>query len=167
LAEVLLVELHTRGQLTLDIPTVTVLKRKSCKSTIKRYTTVGKKGSTSKQGPDAKEVAAAAKRAMEKYHLKAILARVTKGTEELATVAMGESMTGVPATADMHFRNGAVAISYLGTVLLKLVDEGTVGLDDTIDRWLPKAPASDKVTLRMLANCTSGYHDFVAVAGRP
>ena len=123
--------------------------------------TVGKKGSTLEQGPDAEEVAAAAKRAMEKYHLKAVLARVTNGTEELATVAMGESMTGVPATADMHFRNGAVAISYLGTVLLQLVDEGKVGLDDTIDRWLPKAPASDRITLRMLISCTSGYHDFV------
>jgi CubicO group peptidase (beta-lactamase class C family) len=108
-------------------------------------------------------VAKAAKRAMEKYHLKAVLARVTRGTEEVATVAMGESMTGVPATEDMHFRNGAVAISYLGTVLLQLVDEGTVGLDDTIDEWLPKALASDKVTLRMLANCTSGYPDYVAV----
>ncbi len=123
--------------------------------------TVAKKGSTLEQGPDAEQVAAAAKRAMEKYHLKAVLAKVTKGTEELATVAMGESMTGVPATADMHFRNGAVAISYLGTVLLQLVDEGKVGLDDTIDRWLPKALASDRITLRMLINCTSGYHDFV------
>jgi CubicO group peptidase (beta-lactamase class C family) len=119
-------------------------------------TTVAQKESTPKQGLGA-EVAAAAKRAMEKYHLKAVLVRVTKSTEEVATLAMGESMTGVPATVDMHFRNGAVAISYLGTVLLQLVDEGTVSLDDTIDRWLPKVPASDKVTLRMLANCTSGY----------
>ena len=125
-------------------------------------TTVGTKGSNLEQGADAKEVAAA-KRTMEKYHLKAVLARVTKGTEEMATVAMGESMTGVPATADMHFRNGAVAISYLGTVLLQLVDEGKVGFDDTIDRWLPKALASDRITLRMLNNCTSGYHDFVQV----
>ena len=115
-------------------------------------TTVGKKGSTLEQGPDAEKVAAAAKRAMEKYHLKAVLARVTKGTEVLATVAMGESMTGVPATADMHFRNGAVAISYLATVLLQLVDEGEVGLDDPIDEWLPELPASDRITLRMLAN---------------
>jgi Beta-lactamase len=99
-------------------------------------TTVAQKGSTPKQGSAAQEVAAA-KRAMEKYHLKAVLVRVTKGTEEVATVVMGESMTGVPATVDMHFRNGAVAISYLGTVLLQLVDEGTVGLDDTIDEWLP------------------------------
>jgi D-alanyl-D-alanine carboxypeptidase len=124
-------------------------------------TTVGRRGSTLEQGPDAEEVAAAAKRAMEKYHLKAVLARVTKGTEVLATLAMGESMTGVPATADMHFRNGAVAISYLGTILLQLVDEGKVGLDDTIDEWLPEALASDKVTLRMLISCTSGYPDFV------
>jgi D-alanyl-D-alanine carboxypeptidase len=123
--------------------------------------TVGKKGSTLEQGPDAEKVAAAAKRAMEKYHLKAVLAKVTTGTGEVATLAMGESMTGVPATPEMHFRNGAVAISYLGTVLLQLVDEGEVGLDDTIDRWLPKALASDRITLRMLISCTSGYHDFV------
>ena len=63
----------------------------------------------------------------------------------------------------MHFRNGAVAISYLGTVLLQLVDEGKVALDDTIEEWLPDALASEKVTLRMLANCTSGYPDYVAV----
>jgi D-alanyl-D-alanine carboxypeptidase len=120
-------------------------------------------GSTSKQGPDAAEkVVVAAKRAMEKYHLKAVLLKVTEGTEEVATLAIGESMTGVPATVDMHFRNGAVAISYLGTVLLQLVDEGKVGLDDTIDRWLPDALASEKVTLRMLINCTSGYADYVA-----
>jgi D-alanyl-D-alanine carboxypeptidase len=127
----------------------------------KTEATVAKKGSTLEQGPNAGEVAAAAKRAMEKYHLKAVLAKVTRGTEEMATVAMGESMTGVPATADMHFRNGAVAISYLGTVLLQLVDEGKVSLDDTIDRWLPKALASDRITLRMLISCTSGYQDFV------
>ena len=111
----------------------------------------------------AAKVAAATERAMEKYHLKAVLVRVTKGTEEVATLAMGESMTGVPATADMHFRNGAVAISYLGTILLQLADEGKVGLDDTIDEWLPKALASDQITLRMLADCTSGYADFVTM----
>jgi hypothetical protein len=45
--------------------------------------------------------------AMEKYHLKAVLLKVTESTEEVATLALGESMTGVPATVDMHFRNGA------------------------------------------------------------
>ena len=88
----------------------------------------GANGSTPEQGtcragttPDeetAARVAAATERAMEENHLKAALVRVTKDGKEVATLARGESMTGVPATEAMHFRNGAVAISYLGTVLL-------------------------------------------------
>lgn len=115
---------------------------------------------TTAQG-SAAEVEAAVESAMEKNNLKAVLVRVTQSGEEVATVTLGESMTGVPATEEMHFRNGAVAISYLGTVLLQLVDEGEVGLDDTIDEWLPELPAADRITLRMLANSTSGYVDYV------
>ncbi len=107
------------------------------------------------------EVVAAAERAMEEHDLKAVLVRVTQDGEEVATVALGESMTGVPATEDMHFRNGAVAISYLATVLLQLVDEGVVELDDPINAWLPELPAADRITLRMLAYSTSGYVDYV------
>ena len=119
--------------------------------------------SGSAEGANAEEVVAAAERAMEENNLKAVLVRVTQDGEEVATVALGESMTGVPATEEMHFRNGAVAFSYLGTVLLQLVDEGVVELDDTIDAWLPELPASDRITLRMLANSTSGYADYVPV----
>jgi D-alanyl-D-alanine carboxypeptidase len=108
----------------------------------------------------AAKVEAAVESAMEKNDLKAALVRVTQNGDEVATVVRGESMTGVPATEDMHFRNGAVAFSYLGTVLLQLVDEGVVELDDTLDKWLPDLPASDRITLRMLANSTSGYVDY-------
>jgi len=119
--------------------------------------------SGSEEGANAQEVRAAAEKAMKDNHLKAVLVRVTQDGEEVATVALGESMTGVPATEEMHFRNGAVAFSYLGTVLLQLVDEGVVELDDTIDEWLPDLPASDRITLRMLANSTSGYADYVPI----
>ena len=70
-------------------------------------------------------------------------------------------MTGVPATTDMHFRNGAVAISYVATLLLQLVDEGTVSLDDKLSTWLPDFPSADQVTLGQLAQMTSGYPDYV------
>src|SRR5918995_6324992 len=116
--------------------------------------------SGSEEGANAQEVRSAAERAMKDNHLKAVLVRVTQDGEEVATVALGESMTGVPATEEMHFRNGAVAFSYLGTVLLQLVDEGKVALDDTIDAWLSDLPSADKITLRMLANSTSGYVDY-------
>ena len=71
--------------------------------------------------------------AMERDHLKAALVGVSvDGRQELH--AWGESMTGVPATPDMHFRNGAVAIAYLGTLLLQLHDKGALELDDAARR---------------------------------
>jgi CubicO group peptidase (beta-lactamase class C family) len=35
-----------------------------------------------------------------------------------------------------------------------------VNLNDTISRWVPNLPEANKVTLKMLANQTSGYPDF-------
>ena len=67
--------------------------------------------------------------AMRARHLRAVIVRVTVDGKEVITKAYGESMTGVPATVDMHFRNGAVAISYVSTLLLILVDEKKVSLD--------------------------------------
>jgi CubicO group peptidase (beta-lactamase class C family) len=94
-------------------------------------------------------------------HLKAVIVRVTIDGREIVTRAVGESMAGVPATTDMHFRNGAVAISYVATLLLKLVDEKKVSLDDKVSKWLPDIPYSDQVTLGQLAQMTSGYVDYV------
>ena len=94
-------------------------------------------------------------------HLNAAIVRVTVDGREVLTDAVGESMTGEPATPDMHFRNGAVAISYVSTLLLLLARDGTVGLDDRLSRWLPEVPHADRVTLRQLAHMTSGYVDYV------
>ncbi len=79
----------------------------------------------------------------------------------MLTHAVGESMTGVPATTNMHFRNGAVAISYVSTLLLSLVDQDKVSLDDKLSKWLPDVPNADRVTLGQLAQMTSGYVDYV------
>lgn len=98
---------------------------------------------------------------MAEAHLKSVIVRVTIDGKEIVTAARGESMTGVPATTDMHFRNGAVAISYVSTLLLILADEGKLSLDDKLSKYLPDIPNADRVNLRQLAQMTSGYHDFV------
>ncbi|MCZ0914216.1 serine hydrolase [Gordonia amicalis] len=98
---------------------------------------------------------------MASKHLKAVIVRVTQDGDEVITKAFGESQTGIPATPDMNFRNGAVAIAYVAAVLLQLVDEGKVSLDDTIGRWVPEIPHADEVTLGQLATMTSGYQDYV------
>jgi CubicO group peptidase (beta-lactamase class C family) len=100
------------------------------------------------------------KATMAQDHLKAVIVSVQVDGKNVLTQAFGDALPGVPATTDMHFRNGAVAFSYVGNLLLQYVDEGKVGLDDTIARWEPTLPDADQVTLRMLANQTAGYPDF-------
>jgi CubicO group peptidase (beta-lactamase class C family) len=94
-------------------------------------------------------------------HLRAAIVRVSIDGKEVITKAYGDSMTGVPATADMHFRNGAIAISYVSTILLQLVEEKKVSLDDKISKWVPEIGHSDEVTLGQLAQMTSGYPDYL------
>jgi CubicO group peptidase (beta-lactamase class C family) len=112
------------------------------------------------QSQQASEIDGIIRQAMEANHLKAVIVKVTKGDTVVTERAYGESMTAVPATTEMHFRNGAVAFAYVSNLLLQFVDEKKVTLDDTIDRWMPTLPEADKVTLKMLANQTSGYPDF-------
>ncbi|MBW6435012.1 beta-lactamase family protein [Actinoplanes hulinensis] len=93
--------------------------------------------------------------------LSATIVRVTVGGREVVTAATGQSMAGVPATTGMRFRTGAVGITYLTVLLLRLADQGAVDLDEPIARWYPELPRADKVTLRMLGSSTSGYPDYV------
>ncbi|MBO0696458.1 MAG: beta-lactamase family protein [Verrucomicrobia bacterium] len=112
------------------------------------------------QSDPASAIAEIVQKAIKADHLRAVIVKVTQGDKVVVSQAFGESMTGVPATTAMHFRNGAVAFSYLGTLLLQFVDQHKVKLDDTIERWMPTLPEANKVTLKMLANQTSGYPDF-------
>src|SRR5262249_62146846 len=116
---------------------------------------------TSQQG-QASAIAAMVQKAMKTEHLRAVIVKVTQGDKVVISQAFGESMTGVPATTAMHFRNGAVAFAYMGTLLMQFVDEHKVKLDDTIERWMPDLPEANKATLKMLANQTSGYPDYEA-----
>jgi CubicO group peptidase (beta-lactamase class C family) len=98
---------------------------------------------------------------MAEKHVKATLAGVAVDGVTLMNKAWGESMTGVLATPDMHFRNGAIAIAYLGVVLLQAAEKGIVGLDDKLSKYFPEYPKADEITLTMLMHGTSGYADFV------
>ncbi|GLV88859.1 MULTISPECIES: serine hydrolase domain-containing protein [Streptomyces] len=99
--------------------------------------------------------------ALKKYKLTAAMAGVWVDGQRVSTAAAGETMTGFPATTDMRFRIGSVAIPYMTTELLKLVDEGKVALDDKLSRWRPDLPHADEITLKMLASASSGYADYV------
>lgn len=101
------------------------------------------------------------RKAMPEKNLNAVIAGVAFDGEPVLTEAWGESMTGVPATPDMHFRSGSVAIAYLGIVTLQLQEKGVLSLDDKLSKWFPDYPKADRITLAMLLNGTAGYADFV------
>ncbi|MBL7480124.1 beta-lactamase family protein [Legionella sp. 27fs60] len=75
--------------------------------------------------------------------------------------ALGKSMTAVPATTAMHFRIGGITETMLTTLLMQMVEQKIVSLDDKVSNWFPNLPNANRVTLKMLANCTSGYPDYV------
>src|ERR1700751_4672 len=99
--------------------------------------------------------------AANRYGVKAIIAAVNSGGQNIYTEAEGESMTDVSVTVPMHFRNGAMAFSYMSTMLLELVDQKKVTPDTKLSQFLPDLPSADRVTLKQLANMTSGYADYV------
>jgi D-alanyl-D-alanine carboxypeptidase len=98
---------------------------------------------------------------MEKEDAKAVLLRVDFGNDTVVNKGLGISQEGVPATPDMKFRPGSMAIPMLTTLALQLQEQGKLSLDDTLSKWYPEYPNADKVTLRMMASVTSGYPDFI------
>ncbi|MFF9425576.1 serine hydrolase domain-containing protein [Streptomyces sp. NPDC014746] len=109
----------------------------------------------------ARRVLDITRKAKSDLKLNSVEVKVTLDGREVLTDALGESMTGVPAEPDMHFRAGSVAFAHIGTLLLQLVEDGTVDLDATVDQWLPDVPKANLITLRMLATNTTGLHDYV------
>jgi CubicO group peptidase (beta-lactamase class C family) len=106
------------------------------------------------------KIDALVRNAIAHHGVRAAIVQITVGGRTLMTKAYGFSMTGVPATTKMHFRNGAVAISYMSTLLLRLVDQHKVKLSDKVSKWLPNLRDGNRVTLGMLAGMSAGYHDF-------
>jgi len=73
----------------------------------------------------------------------------------VADRASGESMT-----PDVHHRIGSVTKTFTATLLLQAADEGLVSLDDTIDQYVKGVPNGDKITLRQMADMTSGIASY-------
>lgn len=63
----------------------------------------------------------------------------------------------VPVHPDTVFKSGAVGMQFTAAAVMLLVEDGKIGLDDPIRRFLPNAPQSwAPITIRHLLNHTSG-----------
>ncbi|MFD7862103.1 serine hydrolase domain-containing protein [Streptomyces sp. NPDC059783] len=90
------------------------------------------------------------------------IAVLRRGTRtEVHRAGTAEIRTGRPLRVTDHMRIASTAKAYSGAVALGLVDRGSLRLDDTVGRVLPRLPrAWHRVTLRQLLQHTSGLPDY-------
>ena len=89
--------------------------------------------------------------------------------------AVGTGAAGVadialntPTQANMKLRAGSITKSFTGGVVLQLVADNRLGLNDTVQHWLPGLlPYGNQVTVRQLLQHTSGVPDYLESGDTP
>ena len=71
-----------------------------------------------------------------------------------------DTATGQPMTTDLYMRIGSTTKTFTVTAILMLVDQGKIGLDDPVDRYVKGVPGGNQITLRQLAAMRSGLYDY-------
>ena len=70
--------------------------------------------------------------------------------------------TGQRMTTDLHMRIGSVTKTFTVTAILQLVDQGKVGFDSPISRYVAGVPGGQAITIRELAEMRSGLFDYTS-----
>jgi D-alanyl-D-alanine carboxypeptidase len=73
---------------------------------------------------------------------------------------VADKATGTRMSTDLYMRIGSETKTFTVTALLKLVDQGKVGLDDPIGKYVDGVPNGDRITLRELAGMRSGLFNY-------
>ncbi|HVO13376.1 MAG TPA: serine hydrolase [Vicinamibacteria bacterium] len=66
-------------------------------------------------------------------------------------------------TTRTRFRLASVSKSFTALLVLQLVEQGRLGLDDTLERYVPGFVGGDRIRIRHLLSHTAGMPDFVSV----
>ncbi|MEM8493893.1 MAG: serine hydrolase domain-containing protein [Planctomycetota bacterium] len=81
------------------------------------------------------------------------------GAPVTRAVGYTDATRATPIDPSSRMRIASVSKLFVGTAVLRAVDEGLLSLDDPIDEHVPNIPNGDRITLRMLGRHTSGLFD--------
>jgi len=113
--------------------------------------------SPKKQRADAARIDAAINQAMTDLSIPgAIVGIWGPDGEYVRTFGVADKATKAPMQLDDYIRIGSITKTFTTGALLQLVDQGKVALDDPISKYIPGVPSGDKITLRRLAQMSSG-----------
>jgi D-alanyl-D-alanine carboxypeptidase len=66
-----------------------------------------------------------------------------------------------PVRLRLRYRIASETKTFVAALVLKLSEEGTLSLDDTVEEWLPgMVPGGEAITVRHLLNHTSGLYNY-------
>ncbi len=68
--------------------------------------------------------------------------------------------SGEPVTTEMSWPLRSITKSYTVTLIMQLADEGKLGLDDSLSEYVDGVTNGDEITLRQLADMSSGNSDY-------
>lgn len=111
--------------------------------------------------PSQRELDAKIRNFLRDKPVKAVIYGLWVDGKPVSVQALGNSMTAVPADRAMHFRIGGVTETMLTTMLMQMVEQKLITLDDKVSRWYPDLPNANEISLKMLANGSSGNPDYV------
>jgi CubicO group peptidase (beta-lactamase class C family) len=90
---------------------------------------------------------------------------IAKDGNVLYTRAIGHSQINgtekKPLTAANRFRIGSITKMFTATMIFQLVEEGKLKLTDTLDKFFPQIPNSQKITIAQILAHRSGIHDSI------
>ena len=69
---------------------------------------------------------------------------------------------GLANTPRTKFRLASVSKSFTSLLVLQLVEQGRIGLDDPLEKYLPGIVGSDVITIHHLLSHTAGMPDFMS-----
>ena len=86
------------------------------------------------------------------------------GPDETATwpnMAYGTQIIGDPMDRDLQFRIASLTKTFVAVAVMRLKEEGTLSLDDTVAKYLGEiVPQAEKITIRQLLGHKSGLPNY-------
>jgi CubicO group peptidase (beta-lactamase class C family) len=104
---------------------------------------------------------------MAKQHIPGLALGVYRDGEIVKAQGYGlaDVELNVPVKAETIFQSGSVGKQFTATGIMMLVEEGKIGLDDSVRKYFPEAPASwQDIKIRNLLSHTSGLAEYESAA---
>lgn len=85
---------------------------------------------------------------------------IVRNGQLVLTKAYGKANEGLEANPSLPYQIASNSKQFTAMALLLLRDEGKLGLEDPVSKYVPGISEGDKITIRQLISHTSGLQDF-------